>query len=87
MLITPSGMSVFSAISRPRFVALHGVSGAGLSTTVQPAASAGPSLHRFRYRGKFQGVIAPTTPAASFHTRRRCGCPMNSWSGSGCSYA
>jgi hypothetical protein len=48
---------------RHRRVALHGVSGAGLSTTVQPAASAGPSLARLIWCGKFHGVIAPTTPA------------------------
>ena len=45
---TPAGMSVCSAISRPSMVAHHGVSGAGFSTTVQPAASAGPSFARFR---------------------------------------
>ncbi len=45
-LTTPAGMSVSSATSRPRTVAHHGVSGAGLSTTVLPAARAGPSLAR-----------------------------------------
>ena len=45
---TPGGMSVLSAISRPRMVAVHGVSGAGLITTVQPEASAGPSFARIR---------------------------------------
>jgi len=48
MLTTPGGISVFSATRRPIAVALHGVSGAGFSTMVQPAASAGPSLVRFR---------------------------------------
>ena len=47
-LNTPGGMSVSSATSRPSTVAAHGVSGAGLSTTVQPAASAGESLAIFR---------------------------------------
>ena len=61
---TPAGMSVCSAMIRPRTVADQGVSGAGLRTTVLPAASAGPSLARFRFSGKFQGVIAPTTPTA-----------------------
>ena len=41
---TPSGMSVCSAMSRPMNVAEYGVSGAGLSTTVQPATRAGASL-------------------------------------------
>ena len=43
-LTTPGGMSVRSAIRRPRRVALYGVSGAGLSTTVLPVASAWASL-------------------------------------------
>ena len=42
-LNTPGGMSVSSATSRPSHVAFHGVSGAGLRITVQPAASAGRS--------------------------------------------
>ena len=58
-------MSVSSAISLPSIVPDHGVSGAGLSTTVLPAASAGPSLAMLRYSGKFHGVIAVTTPTAS----------------------
>lgn len=44
ILITPAGMSVCSAITVPTSAATHGVSGAGLSTTVHPAASAGPIL-------------------------------------------
>ncbi len=39
-LTTPAGMSVCSAIRRPRNVAFHGVSGAGLTITVLPVASA-----------------------------------------------
>ena len=46
MLTTPGGMSVCSAMSSPSTAAHHGVSGAGLRTTVLPAASAGPSLAR-----------------------------------------
>ena len=57
-----------------------GVSGAGLSTTVQPAASAGPSLAKLIWCGKFQGVIAPTTPAASRHTWRCVGTPTETLS-------
>ncbi len=51
-------------------VALHGVSGAGFSTTVFPAARAGPSFERVSINGKFHGVIAPTTPMGSLYTRR-----------------
>ena len=43
-LTTPGGMSVCSAISSPRASVISGVSGAALSTTVQPAARAGDSL-------------------------------------------
>src|SRR4051812_38833758 len=45
-LRAPGGISVCSAASRPSSQASQGVSGAGLSTTVQPAASAGPALAR-----------------------------------------
>ena len=41
---TPAGMSVWLAISSPSARVTSGVSGAPLSTTVQPAARAGPSL-------------------------------------------
>ena len=49
---TPAGMSVRSETNRPRASADHGVSGAPLSTTVQPAASAGASLARLIWVGK-----------------------------------
>ena len=42
--------------------ALSGVSLAGFSTTVQPAASAGATLRAIIRAGKFHGVIAATTP-------------------------
>ena len=42
-----------------------GVSSAGLSTTVFPQASAGPSFQLAMLSGKFQGTISPTTPSAS----------------------
>ena len=64
-LSTPAGMSVCSATRRPSTVADHGVAGAALSTTVQPAASAGPTLARLIWWGKFHGVIAATTPIGS----------------------
>ncbi len=75
MFTTPGGMSVSSAISRPSTVAHQGVSGAGLSTTVLPAARAGPSLARLIWWGTFHGVMAPTTPVASRRTQRWDGMP------------
>ncbi len=67
---TPAGMSVFSAISLPRRVALNGVFGAGFNTTVLPVPSAWPSFWMVTSNGKFHGTIAPTTPAGSRHTFR-----------------
>ena len=43
-LTTPGGMSVWLAINSPSASVTSGVSGAPLSTTVQPAASAGGNL-------------------------------------------
>ena len=60
---------------RPASAAHHGVSGAALSTTVLPAASAGPSLAKLIWCGKFQGVTAPTTPQGSRTTVRLVGLP------------
>ena len=74
-LNTPAGMSVCSATSRPSSAATQGVSGAGLSTTVLPAASAGATLARLIWFGKFHGVIAATTPTASRRRCAGCGCP------------
>ena len=51
-----------SAKRRP----LTGAISDGLSTMVQPAASAGPTLHVIWFSGQFQGVIMPTTPTGSF---------------------
>jgi len=42
-----------------------GVCGAGLITTVQPAASAGPSERTRRVTGAFHGTMIAATPAAS----------------------
>ncbi len=69
-LITPAGMSVFSAINRPSRVALYGVFGAGFSTMVLPVASACPIFWIDTSNGKFHGTIAPTTPTGSRHTSR-----------------
>ncbi len=76
-LTTPGGMSVCSAINRPSRVAFHGVFGSGLSTTVLPAASAGPSLLRITSIGKFDGVMAATTPTGSLTTVRALRSPNN----------
>ncbi len=48
---TPGGMSVRSAMSFPSARVAHGVSGAPLSTTVHPAASAGASFARASWIG------------------------------------
>ena len=46
--------------------ALSGVSSAGLSTTVLPAASAGAKPHPAMAMGKFHGTMTPTTPRGSW---------------------
>ena len=61
---TPSG-SPASANTSAKAFALSGVSAAGLSTTVQPASSAGPSLLIAKNSGTFHATIAPTTPSGS----------------------
>jgi len=42
--------------------AVSGVSSLGRATTVQPAAKAGATFRVIIAKGKFHGVIAPTTP-------------------------
>ena len=85
---TPAGMSVRSATSRPMRVAFHGVSGAGLRTTVLPVARAWPSLASVTSNGKFHGVMAPTTPTGSLTIRRALTPPRKSVaSGSRCSHS
>ena len=64
MLTTPAG-SPASNISSPSRNAESGVCSAGLSTTVTPAANAGPSFQAAISNGKFQGMICPTTPTGS----------------------
>ena len=61
MLTTPGGAPA-SASSSTKRSARNGVSSAGLSTTVLPQTSAGQSFQDGIAIGKFQGVIAPTTP-------------------------
>ncbi len=64
MLTTPAGnpTSVISSASRSDD---SGVSSLGFSTTVLPAASAGPIFHEQNISGKFHGTICPTTPNGS----------------------
>jgi len=64
MLTAPAG-SPASSISSPSRSAESGVCSAGLSTTVTPAASAGPSFQAAISSGKFHGMICPTTPTGS----------------------
>ena len=47
-------------------IAENGVCDAGFSTMAQPAAKAGPALRVIMAFGKFQGVIAATTPIGCF---------------------
>ena len=63
-LMTPGGNPARSANSA-RARAESGVCSAGLTTTVQPAASAGAILRVIIPLGKFQGVIAAQTPIGS----------------------
>ncbi|MCY1383679.1 hypothetical protein D9M69_718300 [compost metagenome] len=69
-LNTPAGMPASSA-STARAKADSGVSSDGLRISVQPAARAGPTLRVTMARGKFQGVMAATTPMASLVTTMR----------------
>jgi hypothetical protein len=64
MFTTPSGNPA-SWSSSPTRSALSGVCSAGLSTTVQPAARAGPSFQAIIRIGKFHGMICPATPTGS----------------------
>ena len=60
-LNTPFGNPAFSA----RYASDRtekGVSGDGLTTIVQPAASAAPALRKIMAIGKFQGTSATATP-------------------------
>ena len=67
---TPAGTPARSASSH-KASAENGVAVAGLSTIVQPAASAGPHLRVIIAAGKFHGVIAATTPIGSLVTTMR----------------
>jgi hypothetical protein len=67
---TPAGMPARSP-SSARASAEYGVSLAGFTTMVQPAASAGPALRVIIAAGKFQGVIAAQTPTGCLITTMR----------------
>ena len=69
-LSTPGGSPARSA-SAASASAENGVCDAGLTTTVQPAASAGPTLRVIIAMGKFHGVMQPTTPIGSLRTTMR----------------
>jgi hypothetical protein len=58
---TPAGSTWFSTSLSARDDS--GVKGDGFSTTVLPARSAGPSFQPASRSGKFQGVMAATTPS------------------------
>src|SRR3984957_13180148 len=64
ILTTPGGKPT-SANQFANSSAVRGVCSAGLSTHVQPAASAGASFHAAINNGKFQGIICPATPTGS----------------------
>ena len=70
MLSTPFGTPARSA-SSPSASAENGVCDAGLRTTVQPAAIAGPALRVIIASGKFHGVMQATTPIGSLTTTMR----------------
>ncbi|MNL24190.1 hypothetical protein D3C87_1456140 [compost metagenome] len=60
-LKTPFGIPASSA-NFARAIAENGVCEAGFRIMVQPAASAGATFRVIMAKGKFQGVIAATTP-------------------------
>ena len=62
---TPSGRPA-SRASSPSRIAVIGVSSAGLSTTVLPAARAGAKPQPAIGIGKFHGTMMPTTPSGSW---------------------
>ena len=62
---TPGGKPA-SRASSPIRIAVSGVSSAGFSTTVLPAARAGANPQPAIGIGKFHGTITPTTPSGSW---------------------
>ena len=72
-LRTPEGTPALSASSAIAS-AESGVSDAGLMTILQPAASAGAALRAIMALGKFQGVMAATTPTGCLIQITRLSC-------------
>ena len=66
---TPAGAPASANSSEIRSAPVSGVSGAGLRMTVLPSASAGAITRKPSTIGKFQGVIAATTPIGTRWTR------------------
>jgi hypothetical protein len=67
-LNTPAGMPASYASCATR-IAVSGDFSDGFSTTLLPAASAGPNFHAAIRIGKFHGTTAATTPTGSRVTR------------------
>jgi len=63
-LKTPGGTPASAMMSASR-LAVSGAHSGGLSTTVLPAASAGPIRQVASISGAFHGVMIATTPAGS----------------------
>ena len=76
-LTTPVGVPQ-RAIRSTTYRAVSGVCGAGFSTTVQPAASAGAILRVAMAAGKFHGVMSRHTPTGSGSTMMRLS-PAGAW--------
>ncbi len=74
-----------ASMTSARMSALSGATSLGLSTTVQPAASAGATFAAIWCSGKFHGVMAPTTPTGSRSTSELpiCSANLTSWSSAG----
>jgi hypothetical protein len=64
-LKTPAGTPAASSTSAIS-TAFSGAISVGFSTIVQPAASAGATLHMIWFTGQFHGVMRPHTPTGSF---------------------
>ena len=57
--------------SSTNLIAVSGVNSDGMSTTVQPTASAGATFLVIMAAGKFQGVMTATTPTGCLETNNR----------------
>ena len=66
-LKVPAGKPAFST-NAAKAKAEKGVSSAGLATHTHPAARAAAALRTSMAKGKFHGVMKPTTPIGSFKT-------------------